>query len=170
MSNRCIAQEWSLVPEDLDPDQGVDGIQDILGPGDDTLPAWATRLVGNPRVQTVWAPDIHHMELMNHKDIQIAVANILNPTSATAMKRLIKTARTVKLRAASRSEMNRLVRALGKVRLEEGKERREKVRTILLEASKGDPDRLQRLFARAYLDALRTPSQKLGKGKPRPVK
>ncbi len=172
LNNTCIAQAWSLVPMDLDPDNGVDGIQDILGPGDDTLPAWATRLVRNQQVQTVWASDLDHMDLMNHKDIQIAVAKILEPATATAtIERLVKTARTVKFRAASRSDLNRLVRAFRRLPSEKGEwsiERKTQVRNILLEASRGDPDRLQKFLARAYLDALRTPSQRLGKGKLRP--
>ena len=164
LKNTCIAQTWTLVPADLDPDNGVDGIRDILGPGDDTLPAWATRLIGNPQVQTVWAPDLDHMDLLNHQAIQIAIANILDPSVAMT-RRLVNTARTVKLRAASRPDLNRLLQALGKIPSEKGEwsqQRKARVRNIILEASRGDPYRLQEFLARAYLDALRTPDQRLG--------
>ena len=71
------------------------------------------KLIGNPQVQTVWAPDLDHMDLLNHQGIQIAIANILNPSVAMT-RRLVNTARTVKLRAASRADLNRLLQALGK--------------------------------------------------------
>lgn len=62
-----VSQVWALVPSSFDPNSPPDGIpDDVPGPGDDTLPAWSTRLLGNPRVVTVTANDINHMDMINH--------------------------------------------------------------------------------------------------------
>jgi hypothetical protein len=114
VNGTIVAQRWALVPSSFDPDSGADGITDIQGPGDDTLPAWSTRLLGNRHVITVKATDINHMDMMNHADVQKAIANVLAP-SPMAKKRMLATAKTVKMKAASRKDLNALISTLSKV-------------------------------------------------------
>ena len=167
LNDTCVAQTWSLVPSNLDPDGEVDGIADIFGPGDGTLPAWSTRLVGNKHAQTVWGQNLEHMDMLNYQDVQVAIAKILKP-SAALMRRLVSTAKTVRLKAASRKDLNRLLAALNKAPAARGtssRERQAAARKILLDQTGGDPVKLRKLAARAWLDALKTPSQRRGVGR-----
>ena len=162
-----VAQTWTRAPKTFDPDNGPDHIIDIPGPGDGTLPAWATRFVADPapKVITVRATNLDHMDLLNHADIQTAVASVIAPLPSF-FARLAETARTVKMEVVSRAELNRLLEDLLKVEPGDGNwtpKRRADVRKILIETSGGDPRRLQPYLSRAYLDALKAPSQIWGK-------
>ena len=171
-----VSQTWRLVPPSFSPDRDADPIKDSYGPGDGTLPAWSTRLLGNANVCTVKGEDIEHMELMNHAKVQAAIAKILQP-APDALQRMLTTAKTVKMKTARREELNTLIDQLREVESRKDlppKERKSAIREVLRKASGDDPNKLRELFARAYLDALKSPNQisgplrgAKGRGKPK---
>ena len=105
--------------------------------------------------------------MLNYQDVQVAITQISKP-SAALMRRLVSTAKTVRLKAASRKDLNRLLAALNKAPAARGtssRERQAAARKILLDQTGGDPVKLRKLAARAWLDALKTPSQRRGVGR-----
>jgi hypothetical protein len=161
-SSTVVSQSWSLVPASYVPDPNNDPIADAEGPGDTVIPAWSARLLGNPNVITIANDQIEHMDLMNDGDVQTTIGNILNPATQ-ALSQMRATAKTVKMRAADRRTLNDVTALLrGVDRAIAPLERRAAVRSILKAVGAVDAEALPALMARAYMDALKSPSQKLG--------
>ena len=152
-----VSQLWQRVPPSFDPDVDPDPIEDTKGPGDGTQPAWTTRLLGlsDEQVITIKKGDIEHMVMMNRQDVQCEIAKLLelDPETMTFIGEDLE-----KL-VARRSDLNEFLDdlndAIGKVLTSE----RRKI-LIAEYLRKFSPNELRRLFRRAYLDALKSPSQK----------
>jgi pimeloyl-ACP methyl ester carboxylesterase len=166
-NNTVVSQTWKRVLPTFDPDQDTDPVTDTLGPGDGTLPAWSTRLLGMNKGHVISiGGSIEHMDMMNEPAVQIEIAKLLQPPSM-ALKRMSLTARRnpIKIVAASRTELKKLLRQLAATRSKEDfseEQRNAAVRKLL---QKYSPEELQKFMARAYLDALKSPSQFSGKAK-----
>jgi len=160
LNGTVVTQTWERVPPTFDADADADPITDKLGPGDGTLPAWSTRLLGNPNVVTLRG-DFEHMDLMNEAAVQGEIALLLSPTPQ-ALRRMRATAKTRKMKTASRAKLNELLGQLHAATAVEGRterERKEAIRSVFRQYS---PDQLQEFLGRAYLDALKSPSQLSG--------
>ena len=158
LNNTVVSQTWRLVPPTFDPDADPDPFTDALGPGDGTQPAWTTRLLGLPDGHVITVKgDLEHQTLMNQRRVQTKIAVLLGlPTKK------VKHMRTRKMPATSRTELNKFTaRARAAIEKEESAEKRsEIIRKVLRQYT---PDQLQALLGRAYLDALKSPSQKTDK-------
>ena len=157
-NDTVVSQTWKLVQPTFDPDADCDPITDTHGPGDGTLPAWSTRLLGNSANVYTVKGDFEHMTLMNEAQVQVAIANLLAPPKQM-LQRMRKTAKTTKMKAARRAQLNKLLKELQGVTAQQELTpalRAERIRQHLAQRS---PDELQKLLARAYLDALKSPSQ-----------
>ena len=71
-------QTWDWIAPNFDPETDACPITDYLGPGDGTLPAWSTRLVGTPgaNLRTLRG-DIDHMFMMNHPLVLNQLATVI---------------------------------------------------------------------------------------------
>jgi len=71
-------QTWDWIAPDFDPDTDDSPITDYLGPGDDTLPAWSTRLVGTPgaNVRDIKS-NLEHMFMMNNNQVLTELAGVI---------------------------------------------------------------------------------------------
>ena len=158
-----VAQTWSRVAASYVPDPYNDPITDTLGPGDGVIAAWSARLVGNPQVVAIADDQVDHMDLMNHGPVQAAIADIL-AHSPEAHDRMVASARTAKIDAAPRADLDGLSAKLGALESDlTSAARKFAVQTILNEVAKDDPDALHQLHARAFMDALKSSSQKLNR-------
>ena len=161
LNKTIISQTWTRVPPTFNPDADDDPITDIYGPGDGTLPAWSTRLLGNSNVVTLKG-DVEHMDIMNETAVQVEIATLLNPTPQ-ALRRLHKTAKSktmkMKTKAASRTKLNKLLQELEAATVREGLEPEQRKAAIREHLATYSPDELQKFLTRAYLDALKSPSQ-----------
>jgi hypothetical protein len=137
----------------------ISGHRASEGP-DGTLPAWSTRLLGNPNVVTLKG-DIEHMDLMNDAAVQVEIADLLNPTPQ-ALRRMHATAKTMKMKTASRAKLNELLEGLRAVTAVEGLRPEQRKEAVLNYLRQFSPDKLQEFLGRAYLDALKSPSQIYG--------
>jgi hypothetical protein len=158
LNHTVVSQKWRLVPPTFDPDADPDPFTDALGPGDGTQPAWTTRLLGLPDGHVITVKgDIEHQTLMNESRVQAKIAVLLGLPA-----KMVKHMRTRKMPATSRTELNKFVaRARAAIEKEESPEKRtEIIRKVLRQYT---PDQLQALLGRAYLDALKSPSQKTDK-------
>ena len=168
IAGTVVGQTWVLSPSDFDPTSGTDPIGDVPGPGDDTLPAWSTRLLNNPNpqkpnVRTVAADDIDHMEMMNLAEVQTAIAGIMFPGAPAVVG-----AQTLKMKPASRKSLNDfldLVRARTSATRAPSRRQRQAVISQILDQY--TLKELRALATRAYLDALKCPSQLSDRPKPR---
>jgi predicted XRE-type DNA-binding protein len=144
------------VPATFDPNTDCDPFTDARGPGDGTLPAWSTRLLGLPPKHVITVKgNIEHMILMNARPVQAEIARLLGLPRKT-----VKHMRRRQMPAASRTELDNFVaRVRAAIEREESPERRAEIRSVLRQYG---PDQLQALLGRAYLDALKSPSQKTG--------
>jgi hypothetical protein len=148
------------VPATFNPDTDTDPLTDIMGPGDDTLPAWSTRLLGLPagHVITIKGSNLEHMDLMNNSRVQTKIRGLLGlpKTKAKRMRREAKT------KAASRAKLNEFLAGVrGAIEKEVSPEKRAEI--IRAYFARVGPDLLQEFLARAYLDAFKSPSQKTGR-------
>jgi len=167
--NTVTSQTWKLVPQAFDPNTDPDPITDTLGPGDGTLPAWSTRLLGLSKGHVINIPgDIEHMDMMNNTSIQTEIAKLLQPTpSLLARMSLIAKRQPVKIKTANRTELNRLIRQLERATTREDispEERRASVRRRLQRYS---PEELQELLARGYMDAVEKPEPNFRRTNPK---
>ncbi len=156
-----VSQTWARIPADYVADPYRDPIADTLGPGDGVIPAWSARLLGNPQVTTVPGDDVDHMDLMNHAEVQRAIADILAVSDA-ARNQMVATATTVKIDAAGREDLDGLARRLRLLGSDlTSAARKVSVHAILNDVAQNDPLILHQMHARAFMDALKSPSQKL---------
>lgn len=160
-NNTVVSQTWKRVLPTFDPDTDTDPITDNMGPGDGTLPAWSTRLLGMDKGHVISiGGNIEHMDMMNASAIQIEIAKLLQPPPM-ALRHMSSMAKRnpIKITAASRTELNKLIRQLAATTSKEdlsAEQRNAAVRKLL---QKYSPEELQKFMARAYLDALKSPSQ-----------
>jgi len=163
--NTVNSQTWKLVPQGFNPNTDPDPITDTLGPGDGTLPAWSTRLLGLSNGHVISIPgNIDHMDMMNNTSVQIKIAKLLQPTPSlfAHMSRMAKR-HPVKIKTASRTELNRLIRQLDRATSGEDISPEERRAVIRGRLQRYSPEELQELLARGYLDALKSPSQLSGR-------
>ncbi len=160
-NDTVVSQTWSRIPANYVADPDRDPIHDTLGPGDGVIPAWSARLLGNPQLTTISGDDVDHMDLMNHAPVQRALADIL-ASNAAAHGRMVATAATVKIDAAAREHIEDVTGRLRQVGSNlTSAARKLSVQTILKDLAQNDPLILHQLHARAFMDALKSPSQKL---------
>ncbi len=169
---------WDWIPKNFNPDALTSSpvVDEAVCPGDGVIPAWSARLVSTPQanVRTVEG-DFEHMNIMNAEEIQNELANILGLPQMMAMRRGRR--RTPRGRSnkaiADRKETLKFVRGLHAVRsrhrLASKLDQEQATRRYL---AKYDISELRRFMGRAFVDALKSPSQKLGtaptKTAPRP--
>ena len=149
------------MPQDFDPNTDPDPITDTLGPGDGTLPAWSTRLLGLSKGHVISIPgDIEHMDMMNNTSVQTEIEKLLQPTpSSLARMRLIAKRQPVKIKTANRTELNRLIHQLERATTREDVSPEERRAAVRRQLQRYSPEELQQLLARGYMDALKSPSQ-----------
>jgi pimeloyl-ACP methyl ester carboxylesterase len=170
IAGTVVGQTWLLSPNNFNPTTSADPIGDIPGWGDDTLPAWSTRLLNNPtpqkpNVRTVAADDIDHMEMMNLAEVQTAIAGIMFPGALAVVG-----AQTLKMKPASRKSLNDfldLVRGATSASPSRAPSRRQRKAVISQILDQYTLKELRALATRAYLDALKCPSQLSDRPKPR---
>jgi hypothetical protein len=148
-------------------------MDEAVCPGDGVIPAWSARLVSTPQanVRTVEG-DFEHMNIMNAEEIQNELANILGLPQMMAMRRGRR--RTPRGRSnkaiADRKETSKFVRGLHAVRsrhrLASKLDQEQATRRYL---AKYDISELRRFMGRAFVDALKSPSQKLGTAPTKPA-
>jgi pimeloyl-ACP methyl ester carboxylesterase len=157
VNNTVVSQTWGRISPDFDPDHDPDPIVDIKGPGDGTQPAWTTRLLGLPagHVFTIVGDDIKHQTMMQLPSIQKKIAELLglDPTVMTFRSG------NMEQFAASRAEYNSYLEGMRKMTADPKltPERRKAGR--LAHLRNFTAEQRQRLLARYYLDALKSPSQ-----------
>lgn len=168
-NNTVVSQKWKLVPQAFNPNTGQDPITDTFGPGDGLLPAWSTRLLGLSKSHVISiGGDIEHMDMMNNPAVQTEIAKLLKPTpSLFEHMKLIAKKNPVKMKTASRTELNKLIRQLERATAEEDISPEERRAVIRRRLQRYSPEELQELLARAYMDALKSPSQISGSGRAR---
>jgi hypothetical protein len=165
VNGTVVSQTWEMVPPNFDPDADADPLTDIEGPGDNTLPAWSTRLLGLPpgHVITIKGANLEHMDLMNDSQVQNTIRGLLGvPMTKAKRKR-----GGIKSKAASRTELNKFLAGLrSAIDKEDSSEKRAEI--IRAYFARFSPDQLQEFMGRIYLDAFKSPSQKTGRpaGKP----
>jgi hypothetical protein len=126
------------------------------------VPAWSARLIGldNSHVITLRAPGLEHQNLMNEGIVQEQLAVLLNLPYPLMLLAQVS-AVTRPLNAASREDLNRLTKQLHEATSPPlSPEERKKAVFELLRTLNGEQRRA--LLTRAYLDALKSPSQLLG--------
>ncbi len=160
---------WKWISKNFIPGTDPTPIRDeYVCPGDGVIPAWSARLVTTPagNVRTLTG-DLEHMDLMNTTEVQDELAGILELPQMMMMMRRGKPGparRPSKKKVASVKDTAAFIRGL------------QAVRTRLRKASKLDQEQatrrylakfnitqLRQLMRRAYFDALKTPSQQLGR-------
>jgi hypothetical protein len=174
LDGTVVGLSWERVPPSFDPDTDPDPIGDDdqqMGPGDSVQPAWTTRLLGLPdpahQVITIGG-DIEHMTMMGNSEVQAKIAELLelNPDE---LRFTVDRAATEEF-VASRMELNNFLDGMQKVVA--ASERTPAFRRIAIAQflRKFKPADLHKLLARAYIDALKSPSQKIGRPpRPRPA-
>jgi hypothetical protein len=162
LDGTVVSQLWQRVPASFDPDTDPDPIEDQMGRGDGTQPAWTTRLLSLPdptnQVITIVDDDLEHMVMMNHPKVQekIAVLLGLDPYDMTFMDE--------KIDAANRSDLDDFFSGLSKQFEKQGFGPERRKIAIAEYLRQFPPGELRRLFRRAYIDALKSPSQKTVRG------
>jgi hypothetical protein len=115
LNNTAVGSTWARVSKlNFDPDRNADPITDDWGPGDDTQPAWTTRLLQlnslPGHVLTVKGDEQHlqHMQMMSNVDVQDELQRILGAQALFPLVAWIPPDR------ATRSEFERFVSKLPK--------------------------------------------------------
>jgi hypothetical protein len=142
----------------FDPDTDDNPIDDKYGTGDAVLPAWSTRLLGNRNVVNVEV-ETEHSNLMNERKVQVAITDRLERASSLRWRRMRRTAKTTKLKAASRTGLNEFLRGLQALKAKKGLRAKDRKVAIRKYLGKYSPSQLEGFLTRAYLDALKSPSQ-----------
>ena len=164
INETVINQTWGWINPNFDPNTGTNPITDYLGPGDGTLPAWSTRFAQTPdaNVHDVYGDKIDHMSMMSNCEVLsrletvIGVARMPETPSDSGQPRL-----------ASRRELNRFLAGVARQResvkhLPLAEQERELRAYVQRDTSL---EKQRQLVARAFADALKSPSQKLGTAK-----
>ena len=155
-----VSQSWSRISPDFDPDSYPDPIVDTYGPGDNTQPAWTTRLLGLParQVITIIGDDIDHPIMLELRSVQEKIAALIG-LDPTVMKFSRGNMAQV---ATSRAEFDDFLDGMHKVTADRDLTP-EHSRTLKSKYQRRfTSEQLQRLLARYYLDALKCPSQPTG--------
>jgi pimeloyl-ACP methyl ester carboxylesterase len=162
-NNTVVSQTWKRVLPTFNPDNNndKDPVTDTKGPGDGLLPAWSTRLLGMNRAHVISiGGNIEHMDMMNETAVQTEIAKLLQPPpSVFAHMSLMARRNPVKITAASRADLNKLIRQLQAITSREDLSTEQRDAAIRKLLQKYSPQELQKFMARAYLDALKSPSQ-----------
>ncbi len=159
---------WDWISKNFKPGTDATPIRDeYVCPGDGVIPAWSARLVtalpGNVRTLT---GDLEHMDLMNAVEVQDELAIILGLPQMMMMKRGKPgpARRPSKKKVASVKDTAAFIRGLQAIRtrhrLDSKFDQEQATRRYL---AKFNIAELRQLMRRAYFDALKTPSQKLGR-------
>jgi len=156
--------KWGWISKSFNPDTGTSPIKDdAVCPGDGVIPAWSARLVTTPaqHVRTVTG-DFEHMNIMNTQEIQNELADILGLPQMMAMRRgRRRTAR--KKVIASRKETLDFLQGLKAVRGRHRLSKLDQEQATRRYLAKYSIAELRQLMGRAFVDALKSPSQKLGR-------
>jgi hypothetical protein len=155
-----VSSRWARVSPQYDPDRDPDPLTDTLGFGDGVQPAWTTRLLGLPgtpqHVFTI-VDDIEHMTMMNAPAVHRRIAALLGMDPATTIF-----VEETEAQVATRQDLNEFLDGLRPQVLVRDMAEADRRRVIVDYLRKYKTDDLHALFARAYLDALKSPSQKTG--------
>jgi hypothetical protein len=150
------AQTWQRIAGTFDPDNPAPQwpIKDVTQcPGDGVIPAWSARLVGNKNVITVKGDDLEHMDMMKEPDVQAQLRKILGlPMKA-------KRPSVAKPKLATSAEVSEFVNELARQK-EKFVDEQEQRQAVLDYVAKFPLERLQQLMGRAFVDGLKSPSQK----------
>jgi len=159
---------WNWISKTFNPETNTSPIKDAtVCPGDGVIPAWSARLVSTPagNVRTLTG-DFEHMDIMNAVDTQTELSKILELPQMMAMVRgkPRKPRGPSKKAIASRKETVKFIRGLHAVRsrhrLDSKLDQEQATRRYL---AKYNISELRQFMGRAFIDALKTPSQKLGR-------
>jgi hypothetical protein len=153
-----VRQTWERVPRRFDPDADKNPIHDKYGSGDTVVPAWSARLLGNPNVVNVEV-ETEHTNMMNERKVQLEITDRLEQSSSALRRRMRNTAKTTKLKAASRTRLNEFLRGLQALTAKKGLRAKDRKVAIRKYLGKYSPSQLEGFLTRAYLDALKSPSQ-----------
>jgi hypothetical protein len=159
VNNTCVGQSWARIPPDFDPDLDVDPIEDKMGPGDGTQPAWTARLLGLPANQiiTIVDDEIDHPTMLNARIVQTKIAELIG-LDVSALRFGIDVLGFAQL-AVGLSEFNTILDEVGKLTV--GSELTFEQRNALMSdfLRNFTPAQMQGFLARYYLEALRQPSK-----------
>jgi hypothetical protein len=158
------SQKWGWIDPDFDPDapEPVNPITDVtVCPGDGIIPAWSARLVTTPpdNVRTLTG-DLDHQDLMNAPVTQNELSNILGLEQATATvrgKRILG-----KVQIAGPTDVLDFMNGLNDALSEAERLGSPRGQAIRRHTRRYSLVQLRALMSRTYIDALKTPSQKLG--------
>jgi hypothetical protein len=153
------SQTWARIATDFDADVDPNPISDVtMCPGDGLIPAWSARLVTSANVVTI-VGDLEHMDMMNFPKTHDALAKILNLKGRKRKRRSPQN--TPKI--ASRRELMNFLDGLAEAREEfVGLPKIYLDQATLRYLAKFNRAQLSALIGRAYVDAPKSPSQKLG--------
>jgi len=153
-----VGQTWERVRRKFDPDADKNPIHDKYGTGDTVVPAWSARLLGNPNVVNVEA-ETEHTNLMNEREVQLEITDVLEQAPSALRRRMRKTAKTTKLKATSRKKLNEFLHGLQVITTKKSLRAKNRKAAIRKYLGKYSPSQLDGFLTRAYLDALKRPSQ-----------
>ena len=159
---------WDWISKNFTPGTDATPIHDeYVCPGDGVIPAWSARLVSTlPANVRTLTGDLDHMDLMNATEIQDELASILGLPQMMMMRRGAppRARRRLKKKAASPKTAATFFKGLQTVRArhasKSGLIQEQAARRYLAKYTIAE---LSQIMRRAFIDALKTPSQKLGK-------
>ena len=156
LQETVVSQRWKRVVPNFNPDAPVlDPIADIPGPGDGVQPAWGARLLGLPPAQVITVVDnIEHVTMMNAPSVQNEIATLLglDLTTVTFMK-------PTEVPVASRKDVNDFLTGLRREVTDKQLAPEDLHKALAGYLGKFKREQLGALFARAYIDLLKSPSQ-----------
>lgn len=158
-NNTPVAQSWARVSSMFSADIDPDPIEDIMGPGDGTQPAWTTRLLGLPSDQiiTIKGDDISHATMLDLTSVQKEIAQMIG-LDVNDLDFDIDVLGLDQL-AASLEDFDEFVEELANLTV--GRDLSPGDRDALKSEHlrKFTPAQLQRLLARFYLEAVNHPGK-----------
>ncbi|MGH6726080.1 MAG: hypothetical protein ACREB8_05995, partial [Pseudolabrys sp.] len=159
---------WDWISKSFTPGTDATPIHDeYVCPGDGVIPAWSARLVSTlPANVRTLTGDLEHMDLMNTTEVQDELASILELPQMMMMRRGAPppARRRLKKKAASPKAAGTFFKGLQTVRTRHAKDSRLiKEQAARRYLAKYNIAELSQIMRRAFVDALKTPSQKLGK-------
>ena len=158
LNNTCVGQSWARISPAFDPDLNIDPIEDKMGPGDGTQPAWTARLLGLPASQiiSVVGDEIDHATMLNVPSVQTKIAGLIGLDVAAL--RVVPDILGFAQRAASLSQFQEFLDGVGSLTVGRllTREQGNALKSIFFRNV--PPAQLQGFLARYYLEALRHPS------------